>query len=112
MDARRLSWNPLAFGEFADVLGEFFDLVRVFDERDRKYGRGVRDAQFLFQAGDKGGEFVDIGANFRLVLLVDGIRVGRRGTGTVHALGEIGVGSVRRGAIFRAAGLRLEKARG
>lgn len=94
------------------MFGEFFDLVGVFDERDGEDGRGVGDAQFLFEVGDKGGEFVDIGANFRLILFVDGFLVWAGGRRAVHALREIGIGGVGGRAIFGAAGLRREKARG
>jgi len=85
--------NRSAFGEVFDVLGEFFDFVRFFDEGDRESRGGVGGGKFLFEFRDEAEHLVDVGTDGGLILLVDGFWVDRSGnTAAFESLRSIGVG--------------------
>jgi hypothetical protein len=86
----------LPFGEIFDVFGEFFDLVSFLDKVDGENGGGVGDTEFLLEVGDEDIHFVNVCANFLLVLFVDGFLVGFGSGATVQTLRNGGIRCVGR----------------
>lgn len=86
----------LTFGEIFDVFGELFDFVGFFDEIDGKDRGSVGDAELFLEVVNERIHFVDVGANFLLVLFFDGFLVGLGRAAAVQALRIGGIGRVGR----------------